>query len=234
MSDRVRVNVANPSELLRLPGIGPEQAERIVKFRAQYVPIGNESELSRVLASGVGPAIVVAQVGEVNTGAIDAMPEVVRLAREHRAWCHVDGAFGLWAAASPALQGLTEGVAGADSWATDAHKLLNVPYDSGIAIVRDREAHAAAMNSFAGAEYIPPPAPNRPPLSTNSHRSPAVFPTSQVFITLLPPLSQTTAAGASPKNQFSTMNGRRSACATPTVPATMATIPGSVRWVTTS
>jgi glutamate/tyrosine decarboxylase-like PLP-dependent enzyme len=113
--------------------------------------------LAAALGSGDGPAIVIAQVGEVNTGAIDAMPQVVELAREHGAWCHVDGAFGLWAAASPALRGLVEGAADADSWATDAHKLLNVPYDCGVAIVRDREAHAAAMNSFAGAEYIPPP-----------------------------------------------------------------------------
>ena len=96
-------------------------------------------------------------MGEVNTGAIDAMPVIVRLAREHNAWCHVDGAFGLWAAASPRLRGLVEGVAQADSWATDAHKWLNVPYDCGVAIVRDRTAHAAAMNSFAGAEYIPQP-----------------------------------------------------------------------------
>ena len=93
----------------------------------------------------------------VNTGAIDAMPEIAQLAREHGAWCHVDGAFGLWAAASPALRTLVDGVSDADSWATDAHKLLSVPYDSGVAIVRDRAAHAAAMNSFAGVEYIPSP-----------------------------------------------------------------------------
>jgi glutamate/tyrosine decarboxylase-like PLP-dependent enzyme len=113
------------------------------------------SELARLLRSGGGPAIVVAQVGEVNTGAIDEMLAIARLAREHNAWCHVDGAFGLWAAASPTLRGLIDGVAEADSWATDAHKWLNVPYDCGVAIVRDRTAHAAAMNSFAGAEYIP-------------------------------------------------------------------------------
>jgi glutamate/tyrosine decarboxylase-like PLP-dependent enzyme len=139
---------------LRMLGMGSRRVELVAaddqgRMRA--------SELDRLLASGEGPAIVIAQVGEVNTGAIDAVPEIARLAREHNAWCHVDGAFGLWAAASPTLRGLVEGVAEADSWATDAHKWLNVPYDCGVAIVRDRTAHAAAMNSFAGAEYIPQP-----------------------------------------------------------------------------
>jgi aromatic-L-amino-acid decarboxylase len=139
---------------LRMLGLGGR--------RVELVPADDQgrmraSELARLLPSGEGPAIVVAQVGEVNTGAIDAMPEITRLAREHNAWCHVDGAFGLWAAASPKLRGLVEGVGKADSWATDAHKWLNVPYDCGIAIVRDRTAHAASMNSFVGAEYIPPP-----------------------------------------------------------------------------
>jgi glutamate/tyrosine decarboxylase-like PLP-dependent enzyme len=139
---------------LRMLGLGSRRVELVAaddqgRMRA--------SELARLLSSGAGPAIVIAQVGEVNTGAIDDMPAIARLAREHNAWCHVDGAFGLWAAASPALRGLVEGAAQADSWATDAHKWLNVPYDCGIAVVRDRTAHAAAMNSFAGAEYIPPP-----------------------------------------------------------------------------
>ena len=139
---------------LRMLGLGSR--------RVELVPADDEGrmrapELARLLPSGDGPALVIAQVGEVNTGAIDDMPVIARLAREHNAWCHVDGAFGLWAAASPALRGLVEGVAEAGSWATDAHKWLNVPYDCGIAVVRDRTAHAAAMNSFAGAEYIPPP-----------------------------------------------------------------------------
>ena len=139
---------------LRMLGMGSRRVELVAaddqgRMRA--------SELARMLPAGEGPAIVIAQVGEVNTGAIDAMPEIARLAREHGAWCHVDGAFGLWAAATPALRGLVDGVAEADSWATDAHKLLSVPYDSGVAIVRDRTAHAAAMNSFAGVEYIPEP-----------------------------------------------------------------------------
>lgn len=139
---------------LRMLGLGSR--------RVEVVPADDQgrmrpSELARMLPRGQGPAIVVAQVGEVNTGAVDAMPEIGRLAREHGAWCHVDGAFGLWAAASPNLRNLVAGVAEADSWATDAHKLLNVPYDCGLAIVRDRAAHVAAMNSFAGAEYIPQP-----------------------------------------------------------------------------
>jgi glutamate/tyrosine decarboxylase-like PLP-dependent enzyme len=96
-------------------------------------------------------------VGEVNTRAIDPVAAIARLAPEPKAWCHVDGAFGLWAAASPRLRALVEGVAEADSWATDAHKWLNVPYDCGVAIVGDRTAHAAAMNSFVDAEYIPQP-----------------------------------------------------------------------------
>ena len=139
---------------LRMLGLGSRRVEIVAADDQGRM---RPSELARLLPSGQGPAIVVAQVGEVNTGAIDAMPEIARLAREHGAWCHVDGAFGLWAAASPALRGLVEGVAGADSWATDAHKWLNVPYDCGVAIVRDRDAHAVAMNSFAGAEYIPQP-----------------------------------------------------------------------------
>jgi glutamate/tyrosine decarboxylase-like PLP-dependent enzyme len=95
------------------------------------------------------PTIVVAQVGNVNTGASDDMVAVCAAAREAGAWIHVDGAFGLWAAASPSRRHLVAGVEGADSWATDAHKWLNVPYDCGVAFVRDREAHRAAMASTA-------------------------------------------------------------------------------------
>ena len=139
---------------LRMLGLGSRRVELVAADDQGRM---DASELARVLASGSGPAIVAAQVGEVNTGAIDAMPAIARLAREHGSWCHVDGAFGLWAAASPALRGLVDGVAEADSWATDAHKWLNVPYDCGVAIVRDRAAHAAAMNSFTGVEYITQP-----------------------------------------------------------------------------
>jgi glutamate/tyrosine decarboxylase-like PLP-dependent enzyme len=139
---------------LRMLGLGSRRVELVAAdAQGRMQP----SELARLLPMGRGPAIVVAQVGEVNTGAVDPMPEIVRLAREHGAWCHVDGAFGLWAAASPALRAVVDGVADADSWATDAHKWLSVPYDCGIAVVRDRIAHAAAMDSFTGAEYIPQP-----------------------------------------------------------------------------
>ncbi|MER6200342.1 pyridoxal-dependent decarboxylase [Streptomyces sp. NPDC001586] len=94
---------------------------------------------------GRGPTMVVLQAGDIHSGAFDPFAETIRAAREADAWVHVDGAFGLWAAASPRLAHLTEGCADADSWATDAHKTLNVPYDCGLAIVRDPLAMRAAM-----------------------------------------------------------------------------------------
>ncbi len=100
-----------------------------------------------------GPSIVILQAGNVNTGAFDPFLEIAPRAREAGAWVHVDGAFGLWAAASPRLRALTRGVEQADSWATDFHKWLNVPYDSGIAFVRDPTALAAAM--AVTAAYLP-------------------------------------------------------------------------------
>jgi glutamate/tyrosine decarboxylase-like PLP-dependent enzyme len=96
-----------------------------------------------------GPTIVCIQAGNVNTGAFDPAEEVCRAAREAGAWVHVDGAFGLWALASPARAHLATGVPEADSWATDAHKWLNVPYDSGLAFVREAEHLRAAMSSSA-------------------------------------------------------------------------------------
>jgi glutamate/tyrosine decarboxylase-like PLP-dependent enzyme len=92
------------------------------------------------------PAIVCAQAGNVNTGAFDPLRDITEMARAHgNAWVHVDGAFGLWAAASVRFRHLVAGVSAADSWATDAHKWLNVPYDNGLAFVRDTAAHRAAM-----------------------------------------------------------------------------------------
>jgi glutamate/tyrosine decarboxylase-like PLP-dependent enzyme len=92
-----------------------------------------------------GPTIVCTQAGNINTGAFDPLDDVCAAVKPHGAWVHVDGAFGLWAAASKRHRALIEGLAQADSWATDAHKWLNVPYDSGIAFVRDAADLAAAM-----------------------------------------------------------------------------------------
>lgn len=105
--------------------------------------------LREVLAAGDGPAVVCLQAGNIHSGGFDPFAEACRVAHEAGAWVHVDGAFGLWAAASPRLRHLTEGLADADSWSTDAHKTLNVPYDCGIAMVRDGAAmrHALTMHA---------------------------------------------------------------------------------------
>ena len=110
-----------------------------------------------------GPAILCVQAGNVNTGAFDPAHEIVPRARAMGAWVHVDGAFGLWAAASPRYRHLLAGFAEADSWATDAHKWLNVPYDSGLALVRDPEDLRAAMSITAA--YLP----------QGEHREPSQF-----------------------------------------------------------
>jgi glutamate/tyrosine decarboxylase-like PLP-dependent enzyme len=127
---------------LRLLGFG--------RAAVAVVPVDGQGRmeagaLAAALADGEGPAIVCAQAGNVNTGAFDPLAEIVAAAREHGAWVHVDGAFGLWAAASPSLAALTAGAADADSWATDGHKWLNVPYDCGVAAVRHPEHHRAVM-----------------------------------------------------------------------------------------
>ena len=109
--------------------------------------------LSAALAAGEGPTIVVLQAGELNLAGFDPFAELVPLARAAGAWTHVDGAFGLWAAVSPARRHLVEGLHLADSWTTDGHKYLNVPYDSGLAFVRDARAHRAAMT--LSTDYLP-------------------------------------------------------------------------------
>jgi len=118
------------------------------------------SRLRAELAAGDGPAIICAQAGEVNTGAFDPLDEVADAAAQARAWLHIDGAFGLWAAASPALRHLTRGAERADSWAFDAHKWLNVPYDSGMAFCAHPGSHRAAMT--ATAEYLVQGGPGQP------------------------------------------------------------------------
>jgi glutamate/tyrosine decarboxylase-like PLP-dependent enzyme len=102
-----------------------------------------------------GPTIICAQAGNVNTGAVDPLREIVEHARSFDvpAWVHVDGAFGLWARVAPARAHLVDGIELADSWATDAHKWLNVPYDCGIVIVRDGESLRRSM--AINADYLP-------------------------------------------------------------------------------
>jgi glutamate/tyrosine decarboxylase-like PLP-dependent enzyme len=134
---------------LRLLGLGSEAAIRV---DADGQGRMRADALAESLRGIDGPAIVCGQVGEVNTGAIDPLPELADLCAETGAWLHLDGAFGLWASASPALRPLAAGVERADSWATDAHKWLNVPYDCGLAFVADQDAHRAAMRLVA--EYL--------------------------------------------------------------------------------
>ena len=130
--------------------------------RVVRVPVDGQG---RMVASQLsllsGPAIVCTQVGNVNTGAFDPVAEICERAHRAGAWVHVDGAFGLWAAAAPSRAHLAHGIAEADSWATDAHKWLNVPYDSGLAFVRDPHALQAAM--AITAEYLPTASAQRNP-----------------------------------------------------------------------
>lgn len=109
-----------------------------------------------------GPTIVCTQAGNVNSGAFDPIDEIVDAAHEKGAWVHVDGAFGLWAAVSAKRRHLVRGVDKADSWATDAHKWLNVPYDSGIAIIAHPEDHFSAMSLKAA--YLEKEETDREPL----------------------------------------------------------------------
>ena len=137
-----------------LLGLGRERLLRVPvdgqgRMRADRLP-----ELST-------PAIVCTQAGNVNTGAFDPIGEICRRVASGNVWVHVDGAFGLWAAASPRLAQLAEGLGEADSWATDAHKWLNVPYDCGIALVRDAYALRGAM--AITAEYLPTQSDERNP-----------------------------------------------------------------------
>jgi glutamate/tyrosine decarboxylase-like PLP-dependent enzyme len=126
---------------LRLLGLGTGSVLPVATDAQGRTDVG---ELARTLADVDGPSIVCLQAGDLNTGAFDDFPGAVEVAHGHGAWVHVDGAVGLWAAASPALRHFTAGVEAADSWSTDGHKWLNVPYDSGYAFCAHPEAHAAA------------------------------------------------------------------------------------------
>ena len=150
---------AHPSvtKSLGLLGLG---RSRVVK-----VPVDGQGRMRADLLPAIsGPTIVCIQAGNVNTGAFDPIAEICRRAHAAGAWVHVDGAFGLWAAATPARAHLAAGIAEADSWATDAHKWLNVPYDSGLAFVR--EAHALQAAMAITAEYLP---------AASEYRNPADF-----------------------------------------------------------
>ena len=113
--------------------------------QGRLVPAELERAIGAALEQGPAPVVVCLQAGNLHSGAFDPFVEAVEVAKAHGAWVHVDGAFGLWAAAVPELAALAAGLPLADSWGTDAHKTLNVPYDCGIAIVRDARAMRSAM-----------------------------------------------------------------------------------------
>jgi glutamate/tyrosine decarboxylase-like PLP-dependent enzyme len=146
VSDEAHYTIFNA---LRMLGLGGGRVRRIEtdgqgRMRAD--------RLADALRAGSAPAIVCAQAGNVNTGAFDPIAAIADLARDRGAWLHVDAAFGLWAAASPALRSLVDGIVHVDSIGTDAHKWLNVPYDCGLALTADPETQRRALT--LGAEYI--------------------------------------------------------------------------------
>jgi glutamate/tyrosine decarboxylase-like PLP-dependent enzyme len=133
---------------LGLVGLGRDRVRRVPaddqgRMRADCLP-----------EDVTGPVVICAQAGEVNSGGFDPFPAILDWAQRHHAWVHVDGAFGLWALADPSRADLTAGLVGADSWATDGHKWLNVPYDCGIALVRRPEDLRRSFAAAAG--YLPP------------------------------------------------------------------------------
>lgn len=147
---------AHPSLLKSLGMLG------LGRSRVVRVPV---DEQGRMRASAMpemsGPTILCLQAGNVNSGSFDDFEALIPKARAAGAWVHVDGAFGLWAKAAPSLRSLARGMEHADSWATDAHKWLNVPYDSGLAFVRDANTLKAAM--AITAEYLPTQTTERNP-----------------------------------------------------------------------
>lgn len=138
---------ATVDRALRLLGFGSAVVEPVAADANGAIDV---ADLRRVLAAGpAGPTIVCLQAGNVNTGACDDLRGCCAAARERDAWVHVDGAFGLWAAASPTRAALVDGVQLADSWACDGHKWLNLPYDSGFAICAHPDVHVAAVSYTA-------------------------------------------------------------------------------------
>ena len=147
---------AHPT-LFKALGVVGLGRNRVVKVPTDHQGRARADKFPRIS----GPTIVCLQAGNVNTGAFDPIAEVAPAAREAGAWVHVDGAFGLWARVAPTRAHLAEGIDQADSWATDAHKWLNVPYDSGVAFVRDGDALRKSM--AISAEYLPTATANRNP-----------------------------------------------------------------------
>lgn len=134
---------------MRMLGFG---TRALVKVDADEQGRMRADSLRQTLRTIDGPVIVCAQAGNVNSGAVDPLRELAAIAHERDAWLHVDGAFGLWGRATETKRALLDGCELADSWANDAHKWLNVPYDSGIVIVRDSASHRASMT--VSAEYL--------------------------------------------------------------------------------
>ena len=135
---------------VRFLGIGSDAiADLPVDADGRVTPAGLEA----ALAAGGGPTIVVLQAGELNRAAFDPFETLAPMARAAGAWIHLDGAFGLWAKVSPQTRDLARGLELCDSWTTDGHKYLNVPYDSGLAFVRDAQAHRAALT--LSTSYLP-------------------------------------------------------------------------------
>jgi glutamate/tyrosine decarboxylase-like PLP-dependent enzyme len=168
---RVRVVVgeerhATIDRSLRLLGLGERAMTVVPALDDGSMDASALAELIRT--EPAAPTIVVAQAGNVNTGSFDDLGRIAEVARSAGAWLHVDGAFGLWAAASPSYTHLVDGLEGADSWGCDGHKWLNVPYDSGYAFCAHPEVHATAMaytaeyltgqvagREFGGGDFVP-------------------------------------------------------------------------------
>ncbi len=139
-----------PMAGVRYAGLGLGNATRLATDDQGRVLV---SALKTALAACENPPLVILQAGQINTGAFDPFAEIIPLVHAAGGWVHVDGAFGLWAHAVPALRDRLAGVAEADSWAVDLHKWLNAPYDAGLCIVRDRAALVSAMS--ARGAYLP-------------------------------------------------------------------------------
>ena len=134
-----------------------ERAVRLLGFGTAHIRLLPVDEQCRLLPGALeeelrkhdGPTLVLLQAGDINIGAYDSFETLIPIAKRYGAWVHVDGAFGLWAAASPRLRYLVRSIDTADSWATDGHKWLNVPFDSGFAFVADAEAHRSSLSTRA-------------------------------------------------------------------------------------